>query len=155
MRVRIDSLDDLNKFANGLVGALEDGMVIALEGDLGAGKTKLVSFVGQALKVEEEVQSPTFSLVNIYKGDMVINHLDLYRLESEEEIESFEYEDYFFPRRGVSFIEWPQNASSYLPRNIKYIRIEKIDQDKRSISLDDEKLCEAIRKCGLNENISD
>lgn len=138
MKIEINSLNQMKEFAQVISGKMQIGDVFGLEGDLGAGKTTLISLILESLDYPEAVSSPTFSLVNIYESQPRINHLDLYRLEVEEEIESFEYEEYFYPENSISFIEWPSMARSYLPRKIYYIKFSLVDDQKRLIEIDDE-----------------
>ena len=86
--------------------AAVSGWVIGLSGDLGAGKTQLVKGLARGLGIPARVHSPTFALVNIYEGGrLVLFHLDLYRLDTLEQIVSAGLEDYLQPR-GVAVIEW-------------------------------------------------
>lgn len=135
MKKIIKSIEEMSELSKEIVNAMEDGDVFALVGDLGAGKTTLVSLILKNLDYPEVVSSPTFSIANIYDTKPKINHLDLYRLESEEEIESFEYEEYFYPDSSITFIEWPSMAQSYLPRDIIYIEIKMIDIDRREVTI--------------------
>ncbi len=135
MEIIVNTLEDMKDLANKLTKKIENGQVYLLKGDLGAGKTTLVKMISENLNVEEPAGSPTFALVNIYNGDMKINHLDLYRLEFPEEIESFEYEDYFYPSDSVTFIEWPEKAESYLPRDFIEITIKNLQDNKRLVEI--------------------
>src|ERR1051325_10187228 len=84
------------------------GMVIALSGDLGAGKTQLVKGIARGLGVTMRVHSPTFTIVNVYSGGrLTLFHLDLYRLETREQILSMGIEEYLNPD-GVAVIEWAE-----------------------------------------------
>ena len=88
--------------------AAERGLVIALSGDLGAGKTQLVKGIARGLGITARVHSPTFTLVNEYGGGRLkLFHLDLYRLETPEQILSVGIEDYL-PPDGVLVIEWAE-----------------------------------------------
>ena len=135
MKKTIKSIEEMSELSKDIIKAMEEGDVFALVGDLGAGKTTLVSLILKNLDYPEVVSSPTFSIANIYDTKPRINHLDLYRLESEEEIESFEYEEYFYPDSSITFIEWPSMAESYLPRDIIYIDIKTLDLDTREITI--------------------
>ena len=87
---------------------MQSGRVIALCGDLGAGKTQLVKGLARGLGIEERVHSPTFALVNIYSGGRLpLFHLDLYRLDSREQIIAAGLEEYLRPA-GVTVIEWAE-----------------------------------------------
>src|SRR5215510_5926703 len=86
--------------------AAQHGLVIALCGDLGAGKTMLVRGIARGLGIPVRVHSPTFTLLNIYPGGrLTLFHLDLYRLQTREDISIAGLEDYFNPD-GVAVIEW-------------------------------------------------
>ena len=87
------------------------GLIIALSGDLGAGKTQLVKGLARGLQIATRVTSPTFALVNEYTGGrLLLNHLDLYRLETTEQILAAGLEEYLHPD-GVTVIEWAERWS--------------------------------------------
>mgnify|MGYP002723242710 CR=1 FL=1 len=136
MKIEVKNLKELGELAVDIGQRMKPGDVFLLRGDLGAGKTSLVSKIASYLGEPEAASSPSFSIVNIYDTDPRINHLDLYRLESEDEVLSFEYELYFFPEDSISFIEWPDRARSFLPRRPINIDIE-VDDGKRIITIDD------------------
>ena len=86
----------------------EPGLVVALSGDLGAGKTQLVKGLARGLGIAARVHSPTFTLINIYPGGrLALFHLDLYRLESAQQIREAGLEEYLHPE-GVTVIEWAE-----------------------------------------------
>jgi tRNA threonylcarbamoyladenosine biosynthesis protein TsaE len=88
--------------------AAESGLVIGLSGDLGAGKTQLVKGLARGLGIVARVQSPTFALVNVYPGGRLsLFHLDLYRLDTPEQIAAAGLEEYLRPA-GVAVIEWAE-----------------------------------------------
>ncbi|MGD0260892.1 MAG: tRNA (adenosine(37)-N6)-threonylcarbamoyltransferase complex ATPase subunit type 1 TsaE [Verrucomicrobiota bacterium] len=88
--------------------AAESGLVIGLSGDLGAGKTQLVKGLAHGLGITTRVHSPTFALVNIYSGGrLTLFHLDLYRLDTREQIAAAGLEEYLKPA-GVTVIEWAE-----------------------------------------------
>lgn len=88
--------------------AAQPGLIIALSGDLGAGKTQLVKGLARGLNITSRVHSPTFSLLNIYEGGrLVLYHLDLYRLDSVEQIRAAGLEDYL-KTGGVTVVEWAE-----------------------------------------------
>jgi len=123
------------------------GLVIGLSGDLGAGKTQLARGVARGLGFTGRVHSPTFTLVNHYEGGRLpLFHVDLYRLETPEQIIAAGLEEYFHPD-GVSVIEWPerwlgesQNAHAVLNQpqiRFRRVRIEVINETERHITYED------------------
>lgn len=86
------------------------GLIVTLSGELGAGKTRLTKGIARGLGVPrpEYVSSPTFTILKVYHGRLTLNHLDLYRLSSAEELEGAGLEDTLFSD-GVSVVEWPDN----------------------------------------------
>lgn len=129
MKIKVKNLDELEKFSIKLAKKLQNGDVISLIGDLGAGKTTLVQFLAKELGIDDYVTSPTFSIVNIYDGDYQINHLDLYRLENPSELEQIDYETYFYPD-GITFIEWAKMGGDYLPDDMIEIEITQIENER-------------------------
>lgn len=93
---------------------LRPGMVLLLDGDLGAGKTCLAGGILKALGVDEHVTSPTYTLVNEYEGRVRVAHFDLYRLDDPDELFDIGFEEYLDDQRVV-LIEWPDRAGGYLP----------------------------------------
>src|SRR5580698_10508236 len=121
--------------------AARTGWVIALSGDLGAGKTQFVKGLARGLGISMRVHSPTFTLVNEYGGGRLkLFHLDLYRLETREQILSAGIEEFLKPD-GVSVIEWAErllreNSVAEL-KNLLRVRIEIISHTERKIVYDD------------------
>lgn len=126
------------------------GTVIALSGDLGAGKTQFVKGLARAVGSKAKVHSPTFAIVNTYDdGRIPLAHLDLYRLESPHDLIAAGVEEYLEPD-GVAVIEWseklfqcgPEGASpllleAALPSHIRRVTITVVDETTRQISHDD------------------
>ncbi|MCL2371954.1 MAG: tRNA (adenosine(37)-N6)-threonylcarbamoyltransferase complex ATPase subunit type 1 TsaE [Defluviitaleaceae bacterium] len=100
------------------------GDVFCLSGGLGAGKTVFTRGLARALGYDGHVTSPTFSLMNEYEGvALKLYHFDLYRLETEEDMESIGYEDYFFGD-GVCLVEWPERAGDLIPVDAIWLKID-------------------------------
>ena len=101
------------------------GEVYTLIGDLGVGKTVLTQGVAEGLGIKEPVNSPTFTIMQIYEeGRLPFYHFDVYRIGDVEEMEEIGYEDYFYGD-GVCLIEWANLIGEILPPKYKQIRIEK------------------------------
>lgn len=123
-----------------LAGLARPGDVLALRGDLGAGKTTLArGFISAVVAAEEAVPSPTFTLVQTYpaeteNGPIEIWHFDLYRLKSAEEAYEVGIEEAF--AQGISLIEWPERLGSLLPRNrLDVTLLPGVGADSRILSL--------------------
>jgi tRNA threonylcarbamoyladenosine biosynthesis protein TsaE len=120
-------------FGRQLASELRDGDVIALTGDLGAGKTCLVKGIAAGLGVTQEVTSPTFTLIHEYRGGRLpLVHVDLYRLDKVAEAVNIGIEDYL-AGPGVTVIEWAERAEPLLPANTQRIRMSIVDENTRNI----------------------
>lgn len=122
----------------------QPGWVIALSGDLGAGKTQLVQGIARGLGVTERVQSPTFALVTEHRaGRVPLFHLDLYRLDTREQIIGAGLEEYLIRPAGVAVIEWAERwfddaaHSPHLPPRFRRVTIEAVSDNVRRISYED------------------
>ncbi len=153
MEYILNDLKDTEKFGQILARTLKKQDVISLIGDLGAGKTTLTKSIAKSFGIEENVTSPTFSLVNTYYGNIQLNHIDLYRLEDEMEIESLDIDELLYPE-GITIIEWASQAQSYMPRNLIEIYIEKTGDVSRKIRIDGNNKREKEIIEELNENFS-
>ncbi len=104
-------------------------LVIALQGELGAGKTVFVRGAARGLAVKEKVISPTFVLMKIYKGRLPVYHFDFYRLSGEdEETGELGFEEYL-PGDGIAFIEWADRLPQLLPSNYLLVNIESFHDE--------------------------
>ncbi len=107
--------------------------IVLLEGSMGAGKTTLVKQLCKDLGVSEGVSSPTYAIVNEYKGEaFTIFHFDLYRLKSEEELFNLGFEDYLY-QQAYLFIEWPQLALNFLPVDVIRLQLNVVAQQRELI----------------------
>lgn len=117
----------------------EPGLVIALSGDLGAGKTQLVKGLARGLGVSARVHSPTFTLVNEYGGGRLrLFHLDLYRLETPEQIHGAGIEEFLQPD-GVTVIEWAERLAKgeWRRTKVRRVNIEVVSETERRITYED------------------
>ncbi len=110
------------EFAVLLLSRLPQSAVVLLEGTLGAGKTFLVKEICQLLKTSTRATSPTFAIVQQYPGPVPVNHLDLYRIEKNEELDQLGWED-LIAGPGFTFIEWPARLQPFL-ESYFLVRIE-------------------------------
>jgi tRNA threonylcarbamoyladenosine biosynthesis protein TsaE len=99
------------------------GAVLALHGELGSGKTCFVQGLARALGVRQAVTSPTFTIVNEYRGRCPLIHMDLYRIGDPEELLSIDFENYL-DAQGITVIEWAERAGNWLPVNTMHIYFE-------------------------------
>lgn len=106
--------------------------VVALYGDLGAGKTVFVRGVASVIAPDSHVKSPTYTIVNEYPGKIPLYHFDMYRIESEDDLYSIGFDDYL--AGGISIIEWSENIPFALPREYIRVTIDKISDTERSIT---------------------
>ncbi len=114
---------------------LKAGDTVLLEGELGSGKTTFVRGLAQGLKAKpEDVNSPTFVLMNIYKGRFPIYHFDLYRLEKPEELVSLNLDEYL-EGDGVTVIEWPRRLGEQVPGNSYWVEFRHINEQTREIKI--------------------
>ena len=118
-----------------IAAQFQPGDVITLEGDLGAGKTEFVKGVCRYFDVTDMVTSPTFSIINQYDGTMAggepvkIYHVDLYRIDSPEELAEVGFDDMVFAHDAIKLIEWPEKAASLMPTRRWDVRITADEQN--------------------------
>lgn len=118
-----------------IIGSLvKMGDVFCLDGNLGAGKTKLAQGFGEGLGVDDIINSPTFTLINEYKGRLTYYHMDVYRLEGYEEMFDLGYEEYFYGN-GIVLIEWSKNVEEILPKERLDIEIKRGEEENQRIIL--------------------
>ena len=109
----------------------EHGVVIAMYGELGAGKTAFVRGLARGLEVDGAVTSPTFTIVNEYDGKTPLFHFDMYRLGSSDELFDIGWDDYL-ARSGVCAVEWSERVSDALPDDTIYVDIARGEEDENT-----------------------
>lgn len=114
-------------------------IVIALEGDLGAGKTTFTQILGKELGVTESITSPTFTIMKQYELDhelfAVLVHIDAYRFESEDEAVPLRLEEVFHIPRAIVCVEWPERIPTLLPKRAIAITISITDNEERNVKV--------------------
>lgn len=129
-------------FLNNLTPNRDSATVVALFGDLGAGKTAFVKKCAEYFGITETIISPTFIIEKIYKIPggydekwKHLIHIDAYRFESEDEIRHIGFAEISADPQNIIFIEWPERVKSYLPKNISEIFFEFVDENTRKVKV--------------------
>ena len=117
-----------------LASVLKGGTVVAMYGDLGAGKTAFVRGMARGMGLDAHVSSPTFTIVNEYPGDRELIHFDMYRLSSADELFDIGWEDYL-ARGAVCAVEWSENVSDAFFGDEIRLDIEKTGDTERLITI--------------------
>jgi len=124
--------DATRSVAMGIADTLRGGEVIALVGQLGAGKTEFVKGLAAGLGYEGAVTSPTFSLVHEYAGGrLMLLHFDLYRLESEMALLALGWDEYLEENEAVTVVEWADRFPRMLPAHSRWFRLEHLESGGR------------------------
>lgn len=120
------------EFAMKLAKLLRPGDVIALEGDLGAGKTTFTKGLAEGMQITKTVNSPTFTIIKEYKGILPLYHMDVYRLEGTDEDLGFEE---YFEGNGVTVVEWAHIIEEQLPAERLTVYLKHSGNDERTLIL--------------------
>ena len=137
--IAIDSLENIGAAAEQFAGVLGDSRVVAFYGNMGAGKTTFISALCRYFGVEDDVCSPTFTIVNEYRtddGDSIF-HFDFYRIDSLEEAVDIGFEEYLYSG-SLCLIEWPEKVEPLLPDDTLVVRITATGDDSRTIEIENE-----------------
>lgn len=138
LTLKIDSIEKMQQLAYDITYSINPSTVIALNGDLGAGKTTFTKGIGHALEIKRVINSPTFTIMKVYDANNKINgitklyHLDVYRLDSSSD--DFELEEYFY-ENGITVVEWATIINDILPEDTLWIDIYRIDENERKVVL--------------------
>ena len=134
MEFKVSKLDELPAVASGLVNNFPDQRLFFFFGEMGAGKTTFIKALAAALGVEDEVSSPTYSIVNEYRsGSGSVYHFDFYRLKSETEALDMGYEEYFYDG-NYCLVEWPEKIMNLWPPGFLKVNITLGEGEERIIS---------------------
>ena len=131
---------DTEEVGRKLAEKLPGGSVVAMYGDLGAGKTAFVRGMAKGMGLSCRVSSPTFTIVNEYLGERELIHFDMYRLSSADELFDIGWEDYLI-RGAVCAVEWSENVQDAFFGDEVVVRIEKLNDTDRKITIEGAELC--------------
>lgn len=135
--ITIKDLDHIEEAAREFIKNMGDDTVFAFYGKMGAGKTTFIKALCKLLGVEDEVNSPTFAIINEYRSQTtaeLIYHFDFYRIKKLEEVYDLGYEDYFYSG-ALCFIEWPELVEELLPLDAKKVTINENSDGSRTITI--------------------
>lgn len=117
-----------------MIGSLAfPNMIITMNGDLGAGKTTMTKGIGKQLGIKRVINSPTFTIMKVYEGNLNLYHLDVYRVDDENT--DFELEEYFY-LGGVSVIEWADNIKSLIPKDAIKLSFDILENSNRVVTIE-------------------
>ncbi len=111
------------------------GDVFALSGELGSGKTVIAKGIACGMGITDDITSPTFTLLEVYEGNLPLYHFDLYRINDLHELDNLFFEEYW-EGDGVSVIEWAERAKIRLPAHATHITLEYLDETTRRILIE-------------------
>lgn len=137
MQLEITCLDKIDETAREFIGQMGNHTIFAFYGKMGAGKTTFIKAVCRELGVEDNVNSPSFAIINEYRSMAMakpIYHFDFYRIKKIEEVFDLGYEEYFYSD-ALCFIEWPEIIEELLPEETKKITITENSDGSRTIVL--------------------
>ncbi len=129
------SREETIRFGTSMAKYLKPGDIVCLFGDLGAGKTTFVQGLAKGFKINpDKVCSPTFVLMNIYKGNPDVYHFDLYRTQSSEDLFGIGYDEFFYGQ-GISVVEWSEKLAELTPKEYIKVMLKHKDENSRVITL--------------------
>lgn len=135
MEIITHSVEETELVGQTLAKTLAAGAVVALYGDLGAGKTAFVRGMAKGLGSHDRVTSPTFTIVNEYGGSLELFHFDMYRLRSSDELFDIGWEDYL-ARGGVCVVEWSENVTDAFDGSETKVTLDKLSDTDRKITVE-------------------
>lgn len=135
MKLTVNNLKDTENIGKIISRCLEKGTVLCLDGDLGVGKTALTQFIAREFGVDEYITSPTFTIIKEYDGRLPFYHMDVYRIDSEDDMYDLGYDEYIYSE-GVTIIEWSHKINGILPDERINIEIQRLDDTSRIMTID-------------------
>lgn len=135
IEITVKNLSELPEAATQILEEAKGNRIFLFYANMGMGKTTLIKGICKQLGVDENVSSPTFSIVNEYEAEgKKIYHFDFYRLKDEHEAFDLGYEEYFYSG-NYCFVEWPEKIENLLPEDAVSVYIKGNNEDERTISL--------------------
>ena len=134
IKIKTNSASETEAAGAALGRTVRDGAVIALYGDLGAGKTAFVRGLARGMGIDARVQSPTFTIVNEYSGPRELVHFDMYRLKSADELFDIGWDDYV-NRNAVCAVEWSENVREAFDGSEINVTIDILGDTRREITM--------------------
>jgi tRNA threonylcarbamoyladenosine biosynthesis protein TsaE len=137
-KIIMHSEEETVAFASSFAKKVSFGTMIALHGNLGSGKTVFARGFAQGLKIDDYVTSPTFTIVQEYPIDSTHNlyHLDLYRINDENDAIAFGIDEFIFDPNSIALVEWPARIEGLWPNKTINIYLEHISETERSITIE-------------------
>ncbi len=138
MNFIVDNVESTINLGTKLGSMLKPGDIICLNGEMGTGKTHFTKGIAKALEITDPITSPTFTIVNEYKGCLKLYHFDVYRVNDPDEIEAIGFDEYIFSD-AVSIVEWSNYIEDLIPKEHISVKIEKIPEkgmDFRKITIE-------------------
>lgn len=132
----LNSLNETLSLGKMLASSLKPNSIVAFFGELGSGKTTLIKGIAKHLNFShDDVNSPTFTYLNIYPAKYPIYHFDLYRLKTLDQFINMGFEDYFF-QNGICLIEWADLVYSILPPSTIKVRLSSLSTSQRKVEIE-------------------
>lgn len=128
----LSSHEEMVEFGKTIGSRIKPGSVLALSGDLGAGKTTFVQGLAQSLGIFDPIQSPTFVYMNSYVGRITLFHFDLYRMKGEDDFLGLGFDECFMPN-SVCVVEWPERIQALLPKHTIHISFAHEEKSRRIV----------------------
>lgn len=135
LTITTNSESETEKLGESFAATLPDGSVVAMYGELGAGKTAFVRGMARGMGIDCRVSSPTFTIVNEYEGPRTLIHFDMYRLSSPDELFDIGWDDYL-KRNAVCAVEWSEKVEDAFFGDEITVRFEKLSDHSRRITID-------------------
>ncbi len=132
---RTYSVQETEQLASEFAKELKRGDVVAFTGGMGAGKTAFVRGLAKGLGVSGEVSSPTYAIVNEYRGDPTLYHFDMYRVSSVEDLFTTGYFDYLDQGDSILAVEWSENITESLPEETIFVDMVPLSEQERKIQI--------------------